>query len=179
MGQRLIITEEERRSISSMYDIVNEQKMIPLLTILNNPLKVNLSARDNTDIIYLTQRDKDIPNRKKVKYLYKISGEYDAGRLVPTISFDLKLRKVRRGASGWLTAEVQPSNSVVNLAMKTFIPKESLTSDGWLSISVPPKKVNKAISDLKSGGGNSSVINLDKAPGLKIILTKIGVKPGR
>tara|TARA_R110001632_G_scaffold227123_1_gene361382 strand:+ start:54 stop:575 length:522 start_codon:yes stop_codon:yes gene_type:complete len=173
MGQRLIITEEERGSISSMYDIINEQKMIPLLTILKNPLKVNLSAKDNSNIIYLTQRDKDVPNRKKVKYLYKISGEYDAGLLMPTISFDVKLRKVKRLVSGTLMAEVQPSNSVVNLAMKTFIPKESLTSDGWLSLRVPPDKVNDSIRDLKSGGGNSSVLNIDEAPQLKILITKI------
>ena len=173
MGQRLIITEEERGSISSMYDIINEQKMIPLLTILKNPLMVGFSSKDNSNIIYLTLRDKDdkvVPNSK---YSYKISGEYDAGRFTPTISFDVKLRKVERTVSGWLTAEVQPNNSVVNLAMKTLIPKENLTSDGWLVLKVPPNKVNEAIRDLKSGGGNSSVLNIDEAPQLKIIITKI------
>ena len=68
---------------------------------------------------------------------------------------------------------IKPDNSVVNLAMQTLIPKNKLTSDGFLSLMIPPKKVNDAIRNLKSGGGNSSVITLDKAPGLKIILTKI------
>jgi len=172
MGQRLIITEEERGSISSMYDIINEQKMIPLLTILKNPLMVGFSSKDNSNIIYLTLRDKDdkvVPNSK---YSYKISGEYDAGRFMPTISFDVKLRKVER-VFGNLMAQMKPDNSVVNLAMTTLIPKNNLTSDGWLSLQIPTNKVNEAIRDLKSGGGNSSVINLDEAPQLKIILTKI------
>ena len=172
MGQRLIITEEERGSISSMYDIINEQKMIPLLTILKNPLMVGFSSKDNSNIIYLTLRDKDdkvVPNSK---YSYKISGEYDAGRFMPTISFDVKLRKVER-VFGNLMAQMKPDNSVVNLAMKTLIPKNNLTSDGWLSLQIPTNKVNEAIRNLKSGGGNSSVINLDEAPQLKIILTKI------
>jgi hypothetical protein len=172
MGQRLIITEEEKGSISSMYDIVNEQKMIPLLTILKNPLMVGFSSKDNSNIIYLTLRDKDdkvVPNSK---YSYKISGEYDAGQFMPTISFDVKLRKVER-VFGNLMAQMKPDNSVVNLAMKTLIPKNNLTSDGWLSLQIPTNKVNEAIRNLKSGGGNSSVINLDKAPQLKIILTKI------
>ena len=172
MGQRLIITEEERGSISSMYDIINEQKMIPLLTILKNPLMVGFSSKDNSNIIYLTLRDKDdkvVPNSK---YSYKISGEYDAGRFTPTISFDVKLRKVER-VFGNLMAQMKPDNSVVNLAMTTLIPKNNLTSDGWLSLQIPTNKVNEAIRNLKSGGGNSSVINLDEAPQLKIILTKI------
>jgi len=172
MGQRLIITEEERGSISSMYDIINEQKMIPLLTILKNPLMVGFSSKDNSNIIYLTLRDKDdkvVPNSK---YSYKISGEYDAGRFMPTISFDVKLRKVER-VFGNLMAQMKPDNSVVNLAMTTLIPKNNLTSDGWLSLQIPTNKVNEAIRNLKSGGGNSSVINLDEAPQLKIILTKI------
>ena len=172
MGQRLIITEEERGSISSMYDIINEQKMIPLLTILKNPLMVGFSSKDNSNIIYLTLRDKDdkvVPNSK---YSYKISGEYDAGRFTPTISFDVKLRKVER-VFGYLMAQMKPDNSVVNLAMTTLIPKNNLTSDGWLSLQIPTNKVNEAIRNLKSGGGNSSVINLDEAPQLKIILTKI------
>ena len=173
MGQRLIITEEERGSISSMYDIINEQKMIPLLTILKNPLMVNFSGKDNSNIIYLTLRDEDgkvVPNSK---YSYKISGEYDAGQFIPTISFDVKLRNVKRHTSGRLTAEVQPSNSVVNLAMTSLIPEENLTSDGWLVLSVPPDKVNESIRNLKSGGGNSSVLNIDEAPQLKILITKI------
>ena len=174
MGQRLIITEEERGSISSMYDIINEQKMIPLLTILKNPLRVGFSSKDNSNIIYLTLRDEDdedkvIPNSK---YSYKISGEYDAGQFMPTISFDVKLKKVQR-VFGYLMVQMKPNNSVVNLAMKTLIPKNNLTSDGWLSLQIPPNKVNEAIRNLKSGGGKSSVINLDKAPQLKIILTKI------
>ena len=172
MGQRLIITEEERGSISSMYDIINEQKMIPLLSILKYPDRVGFSAKDNSNIIYLTLRDEDdkvVPNSK---YSYKISGEYDAGQLVPTISFDVKLNQAER-VFGYLMVQMKPNNSVVNLAMKTLIPKNNLTSDGWLGLQIPPNKVNDAIRNLKSGGGNSSVITLDKAPQLKIILTKI------
>jgi hypothetical protein len=173
MGRRLIITEEERGSISSMYDIINEQK-IPLLTILRTPDEVGFDHKDNSNIIYLTLRDEDdfdkvIPNSK---YSYKISGEYDAGALAPNISFDVKLNQAER-VFGYLLVLIKPDNSVVNLAMQTLIPKNKLTSDGFLSLMIPPKKVNDAIRNLKSGGGNSSVITLDKAPGLKIILTKI------
>jgi hypothetical protein len=115
-----------------------------------------IDGNNNTNIIYLTRRGEDgniIPN---TKFSYKLSGSYGF------INFDIILRKVMRSRStGVLTAEVMPKNSTVAGIMKKLIPNNSLTKDGWLSISVPVDKLNDALIQLHKNKGSSAQIKVD------------------
>jgi hypothetical protein len=45
--------------------------------------------------------------------------------------------------------------------MKKLIPNNSLTKDGWLSISVPVDKLNDALIQLHKNKGSSAQIKVD------------------
>lgn len=126
-----------------------------------------IGGADNTNIIYLTRRDETtgnvIPNSK---FSYKLSGSYGF------INFDITLRKVRRNrASGNLTAEILPKNGTVAGIMKKLIPKDHLTDDGWLYITVPVDKLNAALVQLHKNKGSSAEIKVGS--GIKIELVKV------
>jgi hypothetical protein len=54
-----------------------------------------------------------------------------------------------------------PKNSTVAGIMKKLIPNNSLTKDGWLSISVPVDKLNDALIQLHKNKGSSAQIKVD------------------
>jgi hypothetical protein len=68
-----------------------------------------------------------------------------------------------------LFLEVLPENTVVQKTLKTLVPKESVTSDGWLKVSIPPEKIDAAIQELKKNKGATGVI--DAGQGVKIMLS--------
>ena len=125
-----------------------------------------IGGANNTNIIYLTRRGDDgniIPNSK---FSYRLSGSYGF------IDFDITLRNVTRNAgTGRLTGEVMPKNNTVAGIMKKLIPKESLTKDGWLQISVPVDKLNAALVQLHDNKGSSAEIKVGS--GIEINLEKV------
>jgi hypothetical protein len=75
---------------------------------------------------------KAIPN---TTYKYKIGGSYSF------FDFNVNIRNLKRDAQGNLIGEVLPSNSMAASAMRTLIPKQNLTKDGWLMIKIPNQKL--------------------------------------
>lgn len=170
MGSRFIITEEEKKNILRQYGVISEQK-VPLMTILAVPSKVGVSSQDNSNIVYLTQRDEkgqEIPNSK---YSYKVKGVYDPGALLPNVNFDVKLRSVRRNAAGDLLGEAQPTNTFMQKTMNTLVNKKYRTTDNWLVFTVPVAKLNSSLQTLSQNKGSSATI--DAGNGVDINLSLV------
>lgn len=143
--------------------------IFPTAALLTSKSKEGFSpigGNDNTNIIYLTKRDdkgREIPN---TKFSYKLSGSYGI------ISFDIMLRKVSRNrGTGELLGEVKPKNSMMTSIMKKLIPKQSITSDGWLKIKVPVDQLNAALTQLHKSKGSKAEIKIDG--GVTINLKKV------
>lgn len=167
MRQRLIISEEERNVILGKYGVIIEQ-MTPFLNTYPNIQALraaNMNISPNTNIIYLTKRDKDnnvIPNSK---FSYKVSGSYGL------FNFNVKLRNFKRLSNGSLGLEAQPTSNFVLSAMKNLVPKENKTADDWLKVEVPVDKLNSALQQLITNKG--SVAKIDAGEGVEIVLKQI------
>lgn len=164
-----LIQNEEIIRIKSIMGILNEsvlmEQAVPLLTVLANPAYVNMGAADNSNIIYLTQRNQQgqpVPNSK---YSYEIGGKYGF------VGFDIKLRKVRRAPNGDLLAEALPTSGAIQGLLKKLIPKESKTPDNWLIVRVPNAKLNEAFKQLRDNKGSKAT--LDAGGGIKVTLELI------
>ena len=142
---------EQRIAFLNIFPTVNS-------LVARNAMGYNqINGNDNTNIIYLTRRDKitgnEIPNSK---FSYKVSGSYGI------INFDIILRNVRRNrGNGKLTAEVKPTNGAVASIMKKLIPSYSLTNDGWLEIEVSLDELNTSLIQLYNNKGSSAEIKVD------------------
>ena len=184
--KNLFLTEEEKSTILEKHKnailkehhntLLVEQTKVPILNVLSNPGFVNftkepLDSKDkksnDSNIIYLSQVDKNYHRIPNSTFSYKIGGTYKG------IDFDLNLRKVWRGQSGNLHAEVQPTNWFVKTAMTTLIPEKNLTKDGWLVIEIPVKSVNDAITELRNKKGSSAVMAVPKQTEIQIKVTQV------
>jgi hypothetical protein len=167
MGQRLIIFEEEKSSILSQYNLITEQQSVFLAAYPNIQVlrAANMNITPNTNIIYLTKRDKDNNVLPNSKFSYKVSGSYGL------FDFNVKLRNFKRLSNGSLELEAQPTNNLVLSAMKKLVPKESKTSDDWLRVEVPVDKLNLALQELLKNKG--SVANINAGEGVEIELKQV------
>jgi hypothetical protein len=142
--------------------VINESNIITeQLAVLNYPLaSIMFMPGDNTKQIRLKALD---PKTKKYSVLnYNVKAKYGV------FGFGLQMRNFKR-SNGILFVEVLPENTVVQKTLKTLIPKESVTSDGWLRVSIPPDKIDAAIQELKQNKGSNGTI--DAGQGVKIILS--------
>ena len=143
--------------------VINESNIITeQLAMLNYPLaSILFTPGDNTKQIKL----KVLTDPKKNTYStlkYNVKAKYTF------FNFDVEMRNFKRPA-GYLTLEALPNNSTVQKTMRTLVPKESLTPDGWLKVQIPPDKIQEAIDDLKENKGVSATINAGQ--GVKIMLS--------
>lgn len=155
--------------VKSFTDFVNEQATgSTLLTILATPRNVGVLGKNNTNLIFLAERDPKSASRViGDKHLYKVTGKYGPA------TFEVTLRNVYRGVKqGALHADAKPNNSFVAWTMEKLVPKESVTPDGWLKVLVSNDKINDAIQKLKNNQGSKAVI--DAGQGVTIVLTKAG-----
>lgn len=150
------LTRIVRRVIEEQ-TIINEQTQL-----LNIPFnRIQLTSGDNTKQIKLSATD---PNTKKSYVLkYNISGEYG------WLDFDVEMRNIKRLSSGELYVEVKPTNGFVHKTMKTLVPNENLTKDGWLINYIPKDKIDTAIAELKTNKGVKAEIDAGK--GVTVSLT--------
>ena len=147
---KLVINESNKNLIS---------EQTTLLSI--NPSNILFSQGDTAKQIKLKAVD---PTSKKPLVLkYNIQGEYSI------FDFDVLLRNIQRKSNGDLTAEVKPNNSSVAWTMKKLVPKDNITNDGWLYITIPSIKINQAITQLKQNKGSNAEI--DAGQGVTINLT--------
>ena len=173
--KKFILLEEEKLQIKSMYGLT-EATMTPpapartttvmdTLSVAPNKLLFQNSSNNN-NIIFLSVTDaagKAIPN---TTYKYKISGSYSF------FNFNVNIRNLKRDGQGNLIGEALPSNSMAASAMRTLIPKENLTKDGWLMIKIPNQKLTEGIQSLKSSKGQTAEI--DAGQGVSVTLQYIG-----
>jgi hypothetical protein len=143
--------------------VINESNIITeQLAMLNYPLaSILFTPGDNTKQIKL----KVLTDPKKNTYSVL---KYDVKAKYTFFNFDVEMRNFKR-PGGNLTLEALPNNSAVQKTMRTLVPKESLTPDGWLKVRIPPDKIQEAIEDLKKNKGSSATI--DAGQGVKIILS--------
>jgi hypothetical protein len=135
------------------------------LSVPSNKLLFQNSTNNN-NIIFLSVRDdagKVIPN---TTYKYKIGGSYSF------FDFNVNIRNLKRDDKGNLIGEALPSNSMAASAMRSLIPKQNLTTDGWLMIKIPNQKLTEGIQSLKSTKGQTAEI--DAGQGVKVSLQYIG-----
>ena len=173
--KKFILLEEEKLQIKSMYGLT-EAPMTPpaparpttvmdtLSVAPNKLLFQNSTNKDNT--IFLSAIDgagKVIPN---TTYKYKIGGSYSF------FDFSVNIRNLKRDAQGNLIGEVLPSNSMAASAMRSLIPKQNLTTDGWLMIKIPNQKLTEGIQSLKSTKGQTA--DIDAGQGINVTLQYIG-----
>ena len=124
------------------------------------------NSSNNNNVIFLSVTDgagKAIPN---TTYKYKIGGSYSF------FDFNVNIRNLKRDAQGNLIGEVLPSNSMAASAMRSLIPKQNLTKDGWLMIKIPNQKLTEGIQSLKSSKGQTAEI--DAGQGVSVTLQYIG-----
>jgi hypothetical protein len=142
--------------------VINESNIITeQLAVLNYPLaSIMFMPGDNTKQIRLKALD---PKTKTYSTL-----KYDVKAKYSVFGFDVQMRNFKR-IGGNLFLEVLPENTVVQKTLKTLVPKESVTSDGWLKVSIPPEKIDAAIQELKQNKGANGTI--DAGQGVKIILS--------
>ena len=169
--KKFILLEEEKLEIKSMYGLteapipVRQTTVMDTLAVPSNKLIFQNSANNN-NIIFLSVRDdagKVVPN---TTYKYKIGGSYSF------FDFNVNIRNLKRDAQGNLIGEVLPSNSMAASAMRSLIPKQNLTKDGWLMIKIPNQKLTEGIQSLKSSKGQTAEI--DAGQGVSITLQYIG-----
>ena len=173
--KKFILLEEEKLQIKSMYGLT-EATMTPpaparpttvmdTLSVAPNKLLFQNSSNNN-NVIFLSVTDaagKAIPN---TTYKYKIGGSYSF------FDFNVNIRNLKRDGQGNLTGEALPSNSMAASAMRSLIPKQNLTKDGWLMIKIPNQKLTEGIQSLKSSKGQTAEI--DAGQGVSITLQYIG-----
>lgn len=125
-----------------------------------------VTGGNNTNIIYLTKRDRNGNPLPNTKFSYELSGSYGF------IGFDIILRNVARSATtGALTAQVMPKNGTVKGMMTKLIPKDAITPDGWLKVYVSTKQINDALTKLHNNEGSSAEIKVGN--GIGITLEKV------
>lgn len=168
--KKFILLEEEKLEIKSMYGLteapspIRQTTVMDTLAVPSNKLIFQNSANNN-NIIFLSVRDdagKVIPN---TTYKYKIGGSYSF------FNFNVNIRNLKRDGQGNLIGEALPSNSMAASAMRTLIPKENLTKDGWLMIKIPNQKLTEGIQSLKSSKGQTAEI--DAGQGVSVTLQYI------
>ena len=169
--KKFILLEEEKLEIKSMYGLteapipVRQTTVMDTLAVPSNKLIFQNSANNN-NIIFLSVRDDDgqvVPN---TTYKYKIGGSYSF------FDFNVNIRNLKRDGQGNLIGEALPSNSMAASAMRSLIPKQNLTKDGWLMIKIPNQKLTEGIQSLKSSKGQTAEI--DAGQGVSITLQYIG-----
>jgi len=169
--KKFILLEEEKLEIKSMYGLteapspIRQTTVMDTLAVPSNKLIFQNSANNN-NIIFLSVRDdagKVVPN---TTYKYKIGGSYSF------FDFNVNIRNLKRDGQGNLIGEALPSNSMAASAMRTLIPKENLTKDGWLMIKIPNQKLTEGIQSLKSSKGQTAEI--DAGQGVSVTLQYIG-----
>lgn len=167
MGKPLIISEDEKNIILAKYGLITEQTL-PFLSVFPNTevLKsAQMNINPNTNIIYLTKRDKNNKVLPNSKFSYKVSGSYGL------LNFNVMLRNFKRLSNGSLELEAQPTNNIVSGLMKKMVPKENLTTDNWLRVEVPVDKLNSGLQQLITNKG--SVAKIDAGEGVKIGLNQV------
>ena len=169
--KKFILLEEEKLEIKSMYGLteapspIRQTTVMDTLAVPSNKLIFQNSANNN-NIIFLSVRDdagKVVPN---TTYKYKIGGSYSF------FDFNVNIRNLKRDGQGNLIGEALPSNSMAASAMRSLIPKQNLTKDGWLMIKIPNQKLTEGIQSLKSSKGQTAEI--DAGQGVSITLQYIG-----
>ena len=173
--KKFILLENEIEEIKSMYGL---NEAIPTTspapaqrtvmdTLSAPPAKlVFQNSTKNDNIIFLSIRDdagKPIPG---TTYKYKIGGSYSF------FDFNVNIRNLKRDAQGNLTGEALPSNSMAASAMRSLIPSQNLTKDGWLMIKIPNQKLTQGIQSLKSTKGQKAKI--DAGQGVSVTLEYVG-----
>jgi hypothetical protein len=122
-----------------------------------------VTGGNNTNVIYLTKRDKNGNPLPNTKFSYKLSGSYGF------INFDIILRNVVRNAmTGALRADVMPKNNTVKGIMMKLIPKDAITADGWLNVYVSTKQINDALTKLHNNEGSSAEIKVGNGVGINL-----------
>ena len=174
--RKFVLLESDVQEIKSMYGLseatppaapVAARQTTVLDTLSAPPLKLAFqNSTNNNNVIFLSVRDdngKIIPN---TTYKYKIGGSYSF------FDFDVNIRNLKRDAQGNLTGEALPSNSMAASAMRSLIPSQNLTKDGWLMIKIPNQKLTQGIQSLKSTKGKNATI--DAGQGVKVTLEYLG-----
>ena len=144
---------------------LNVKNELDTLSVAPNKILFQNSSNNN-NVIFLSVTDgagKAIPN---TTYKYKIGGSYSF------FDFNVNIRNLKRDAQGNLIGEVLPSNSMAASAMRSLIPKQNLTKDGWLMIKIPNQKLTEGIQSLKSSKGQTAEI--DAGQGVSVTLQYIG-----
>lgn len=145
--------------------LLNEQSVIPLMTVLSSPKSVTVTSKDNSNIIYLSQRNEKGQVIPKSTYSYKIGGKYGFA------SFEVTLRKVKRLPNGDLSAEASPTGDFMKGILKRLVPKKHRTVDNWLYVLVPNQQVTQAINKLRDNKGAKAV--METGQGINITLELI------
>lgn len=121
-----------------------------------------LTGKDNTNIIYLSKRDKNgkvIPN---TKFSYRLTGSYGF------VSFDIILRNVLRRSDGSLEVDVKPKNKTITKMIMKSVPEESITSNGFMGIIIDSKGLNKALIQLHDNEGSEAEVDMGYGLSIKI-----------
>lgn len=170
--KKFILLENEIEEIKSMYGL-SEATPAPVAqrTVMDTlsvpPAKLIFqNSSNNNNIIFLSVRDdagKVIPG---TTYKYKIGGSYSF------FDFNVNIRNLKRDAQGNLIGEALPSNSMAAGAMRSLIPSQNLTKDGWLMIKIPNQKLTQGIQSLKSTKGQKAEI--DAGQGVSVTLEYVG-----
>lgn len=145
--------------------LINEQSIVPLMTVLSSPKTVEVTAKDNSNIIYLSQRNEKGQVIPKSTYSYKIGGKYGL------VTFEVSLRKVRRLPNGDLSAEASPTGDFMKGVLKRLVPKKFRTDDNWLYVLVPNAQVTQGINKLRDNKGAKAV--METGQGINITLQLI------
>jgi|SRR5210317_806476 hypothetical protein len=155
----------EVNEIKKMMGLNEQYHTLPTDTIARKStiMGATINPTTPTNLLYLTPRDES-GNVVGEKLTYSISGKYSY-----LGSFDITMRNIKRLSNGNLYAEVKPDNNLAYGAMTKLIPDDKLTADKWLNVTVPNKKINTAINQLK----NSSSAEIDAGFGVSITLKNV------
>lgn len=160
------IEEANRLMESRMSKNILIEQVVPLMTVLANPAALAVNGTDNSNKIYLAQRNNNGQVIPGSKYSYEVRGKYGF------VGFDISLRKVyREPKTGDLIAQAFPKNGIVQNLLKTLVPKKNRTEDNWLYVRVPNAKLNEALTMLKTNKGSEAT--LDAGGGIKVALKLI------
>jgi hypothetical protein len=178
------ISSEEKNRILEMhkksdnFENITEQSNVqfasvfPNVNVLKSVKDTLLQVKPNTNLIYLSRRNpktgQPIPN---TTFTYEVTGSYSILRI--PYNFKVQLKNFQRSSNGVLSLEARPDNKIVFSAMKNLIPKENLTQDQWLKVSVDPKKLNTGLDYLFRNKGTTA--RIDAGNGVSIILKQYGV----
>lgn len=155
MGQRLIISESERASISKMYGLINEANSSQLMGRPTFQYAIAKSGNDSIVISGIDTRTQETMEPIK----FDVSGTYDPGRYLPNINFDVNIKNLNQQKSGNLTGEVKPDSSAMLTAMKSAVPSRNRNGD-YLILNIPTESIKDTINTLSRNGGKSAGINV-------------------